>query len=107
MSFANCSQAAAVGVFNIKKGDPNYSEKLDRDKDGVACEKAGASNTSGGKPEQQKETSTGTKTETGGGTGTMLPKTGPAEVGIGGAVFLTAGLLMALAVRRRKVHFRP
>lgn len=34
----SCTQAHAMGIYNIKKGDKNYRVSLDRDKDGVACE---------------------------------------------------------------------
>ena len=36
--YANCKAAAADGRYNIPKGDPAYSSKLDRDGDGIACE---------------------------------------------------------------------
>ena len=36
--FENCKEARAKGYKNIKKGEPGYRAKLDRDKDGVACE---------------------------------------------------------------------
>ena len=36
--YPNCSTARAAGVAPIKRGDPGYSRKLDRDGDGVACE---------------------------------------------------------------------
>jgi hypothetical protein len=36
--YQNCSQAHADGRYNIPKGDPAYSPKLDRDQDGYACE---------------------------------------------------------------------
>ena len=38
-SFANCTEAFEAGVFNIQKGDSSYQDKLDRDGDGIACEK--------------------------------------------------------------------
>ena len=38
VSFANCTEARAAGYEDIKKGEPGYAPKLDRDKDGVACE---------------------------------------------------------------------
>lgn len=38
-SFANCTEAFEAGVFNIQKGDSSYQSKLDRDGDGIACEK--------------------------------------------------------------------
>lgn len=37
--FKSCKEAHAAGYYNIKKGEPAYSTKLDRDRDGVACEK--------------------------------------------------------------------
>ncbi|CAI8879777.1 micrococcal nuclease [Brevibacillus sp. IT-7CA2] len=37
--YANCSEAKAAGAAPLYRGEPGYREKLDRDKDGVACEK--------------------------------------------------------------------
>lgn len=37
--YNNCTEAKAAGAYNIKKGQPGYSAKLDKDNDGVACEK--------------------------------------------------------------------
>lgn len=37
--FNSCKEAKEAGVTNIKKGDPAYSKKLDRDGDGVACDR--------------------------------------------------------------------
>ncbi|MDQ0885928.1 micrococcal nuclease [Paenibacillus sp. V4I9] len=37
--YNNCTEAKAAGAYNIKRGEPGYSSKLDRDNDGVACEK--------------------------------------------------------------------
>ncbi|WP_426624790.1 excalibur calcium-binding domain-containing protein [Leifsonia sp. McL0607] len=36
--YANCAEARAAGAAPIFVGEPGYSTKLDRDKDGVACE---------------------------------------------------------------------
>ena len=36
--FANCSAARAAGAAPVRRGDPGYSSKLDRDGDGVGCE---------------------------------------------------------------------
>ncbi len=38
-TFANCTEAFEAGVFNIKRSDKSYQQKLDRDNDGIACEK--------------------------------------------------------------------
>ncbi len=37
--FQNCTAAFEAGVFNIKRSDSSYQSKLDRDGDGIACEK--------------------------------------------------------------------
>lgn len=37
--FANCSEAASYGYYNIPEDSPHYSPDLDSDGDGVACEK--------------------------------------------------------------------
>jgi micrococcal nuclease len=36
--YANCSEAKSAGAAPLYEGDPGYRSKLDRDKDGVACE---------------------------------------------------------------------
>jgi len=36
--FKSCKAAKAAGYSDIKKGEPGYSSKLDRDGDGIACE---------------------------------------------------------------------
>ena len=36
--YANCSEAAAAGVYNIPQDDPAYWPGGDRDGDGLACE---------------------------------------------------------------------
>lgn len=38
-TFENCTEAFDAGVFNIKRSDASYQSKLDRDGDGIACEK--------------------------------------------------------------------
>ena len=36
--YQNCSAARAAGAAPIRRGEPGYASKLDRDNDGVACE---------------------------------------------------------------------
>lgn len=36
--FANCSAARAARAAPVRRGDPGYSPRLDRDGDGVGCE---------------------------------------------------------------------
>lgn len=38
-AYANCSAARADGRSNIRRGEPGYGSHLDRDDDGVACER--------------------------------------------------------------------
>jgi hypothetical protein len=37
--FENCTAAFDAGVFDIKRNNPSYERRLDRDNDGIACEK--------------------------------------------------------------------
>lgn len=36
--YPNCAAARADGAAPVRRGDPGYSRKLDRDGDGVGCE---------------------------------------------------------------------
>jgi hypothetical protein len=38
-TFENCTEAFDAGVFDIRRSDPSYENKLDRDNDGIACER--------------------------------------------------------------------
>lgn len=37
--FANCTAARAAGAAPVRRGDPGYGPHLDRDGDGVGCER--------------------------------------------------------------------
>lgn len=37
-SFSSCAEAEANGYRDLRKGEPGYSTRLDRDGDGVACD---------------------------------------------------------------------
>ena len=37
--FKNCSAARAAGYSNMLEGEPGYARHLDRDGDGIACER--------------------------------------------------------------------
>lgn len=37
--FSNCTEARSNGYSNIRKGQAGYASHLDRDKDGIACER--------------------------------------------------------------------
>lgn len=36
--YRNCDAARAAGAAPLYRGDPGYRPKLDRDRDGIACE---------------------------------------------------------------------
>lgn len=38
-TFENCTAAFDAGVFDIRRSDPSYEQRLDRDNDGIACER--------------------------------------------------------------------
>ncbi|MFC2657116.1 MAG: excalibur calcium-binding domain-containing protein [Rothia dentocariosa] len=38
LTFQTCDDARAAGYRNMHRGAPGYSEHLDRDGDGIACE---------------------------------------------------------------------
>ncbi|MFG3245461.1 excalibur calcium-binding domain-containing protein [Streptomyces sp. NPDC048187] len=115
--FKNCTEAYDAGYSNIKKGDKHYGEHLDRDRDGVGCDKppagfvpasdqdtgdaagAGSGKDSGSAKgggdadgRQGKDTDLA---ETGGGDSTPYIAAG------GGVVVLAGGGLLLLAARRR------
>ena len=37
-AFANCAEARAAGAAPVRRGDPGYGPRLDRDNDGIGCE---------------------------------------------------------------------
>lgn len=37
--YSSCKEAKEAGAAPLREGDPGYSSKLDRDGDGIACEK--------------------------------------------------------------------
>nr|WP_271210872.1 excalibur calcium-binding domain-containing protein [Rhodococcus wratislaviensis]GLK36456.1 hypothetical protein GCM10017611_33130 [Rhodococcus wratislaviensis] len=39
VSYGSCDEVRAAGAAPIYKREPGYSTKLDRDKDGIACDK--------------------------------------------------------------------
>lgn len=38
VSYANCTEARNAGAAPVRRGDPGYSSRLDRDGDGIGCE---------------------------------------------------------------------
>ncbi|MFJ9196482.1 excalibur calcium-binding domain-containing protein [Streptomyces flaveolus] len=120
--FKNCTEAYDAGYSNIEKGDEHYGEHLDRDKDGVGCDKPPADfvpaddkGTDAG-TDTDSDTDTGTGTDKAGGQaggdqaagkqGTDLAETGGDDstpyLAAGGAAVVLAGGGLLLAARRRR-----
>ncbi|MFI1409306.1 LAETG motif-containing sortase-dependent surface protein [Streptomyces sp. NPDC020707] len=111
--FENCTEAYANGYANIVKGDDHYAEDLDRDKDGVGCDRPPA----GFVPASDQDTATDAKGGDGKdgdgkdeGTDTGRRNPDLAETGgsgatpylaAGGVTVLLAGGGVLFALRRR------
>ncbi|MFE9681554.1 excalibur calcium-binding domain-containing protein [Streptomyces sp. NPDC002701] len=109
--FQNCTEAYENGYANIAKGDEHYGANLDRDQDGVGCDKPPADFVPVGDQGGDDSPDTGTDTGTGTGTGTGKETTDLAETGgsgatpylaAGGAAVLLAGGGVLFTVRRRR-----
>lgn len=108
--FKNCTEAYKAGHSNIEKGSVHYGPHLDRDKDGVGCDKPPAdfvpaddatdegedqAEDTGQKPAEPAEQDGGNLAETGGDD--MTP-----YVAAGGAAALLAGAGVLAATRKRR-----
>ncbi|MEU6102159.1 excalibur calcium-binding domain-containing protein [Streptomyces flaveolus] len=116
--FKNCTEAYDAGYSNIEKGDEHYGAHLDRDKDGVGCDKPPAdfvpADDKGTDAGKDTDTDSGTDTGTGkagddqaaGKQGTDLAETGGDDntpyLAAGGAAVVLAGGGLLLAARRRR-----
>jgi hypothetical protein len=98
--FENCTEAYAAGHANIPAGDEHYGSHLDRDGDGIACDRPPAGFTAHDDEAAVAAEDTGKKgtdlAETGGGGDTTVYL-----AAAGSAVLLTGGALVASTRRRR------
>ena len=108
--FENCTEAYENGHANIARGDKHYGDHLDRDQDGIGCDKPPAGFVSaedeGTADEGTEDTSSGSGQEKTGQENTDLAETGgsgatPYIAGGGAAVLLAGGGLL-FTVRRRR-----
>jgi hypothetical protein len=106
VSYGNCTQAYADGVANIPRTSPSYAKHLDRDGDGVGCDKppAGFVPRLATAPHAPRTTSA-TTTHQHVQAAPRLPVTGPGEVGVAGVLLLAAGATAVGLVRRRRTRF--
>ncbi|GLP70156.1 hypothetical protein TUSST3_67770 [Streptomyces sp. TUS-ST3] len=97
--FENCTEAYAAGYANIPEGDEHYGSRLDRDGDGIGCDRPPA-DFKAHDDQAAAADDTGEKgtdlAETGGGGDTTVYL-----AAAGSAVLLTGGTLVASARRRR------
>ncbi|MFJ9672660.1 LAETG motif-containing sortase-dependent surface protein [Streptomyces sp. NPDC101221] len=111
--FKNCTEAYDAGYSDIQKGDEHYGEHLDRDKDGVGCDKPPAGFVpASDKGTEETDDAAGSGNGKNGGDeaagqeGTDLAETGGDDstpyIAAGGAVVVLAGGGLLLAVRRRR-----
>ncbi|MFF9451743.1 excalibur calcium-binding domain-containing protein [Streptomyces flaveolus] len=113
--FKNCTEAYDAGYSDIEKGDEHYGEHLDRDKDGVGCDKPPAdfvpADDKGTDAGKDTDPGTDTGTDKAGGQaagkqGTDLAETGGDDstpyLAAGGAAVVLAGGGLLLAARRRR-----
>ncbi|MDI9885887.1 excalibur calcium-binding domain-containing protein [Streptomyces sp. HNM0645] len=111
--FKNCTEAYSQGYANIPKDHPRYGPHLDRDKDGIGCDKPPADFTPATEGESgQAEAESGqaeaekTASDTSGTDETSLAETGgtsttPWIAAGGAAVVLAGGGLVAFNRKRR------
>lgn len=103
VTYAKCADAYADGRADIPIGDPAYAPKLDRDNDGVACERDQAP--AGFTPRTQPTPQPSTSATVQAGTEARLPQTGPGEVTAAGALVVVMGAVVVLAFKRRRTRF--
>ncbi|MFG3132573.1 LAETG motif-containing sortase-dependent surface protein [Streptomyces tendae] len=114
--FKNCTEAYENGYSNIKEGDEHYGEHLDRDKDGVGCDKPPAGfvpasdedtdDAAGADSGKDSGSEQGGGDEATGQQGTDLAETGGDDstpyLAAGGGIVVLAGGGLLLAARRRR-----
>ncbi|WP_405737479.1 excalibur calcium-binding domain-containing protein [Streptomyces sp. NBC_00028] len=102
--FDNCTEAYAAGYANIEKGDEHYGTHLDRDGDGVGCDRPPA----GFMPADDKAAGTDTEDKAGEKQDASddLAETGGDDttpyLAAGSVVALLAGSGVLLLTRRRR-----
>ncbi|MEV7070471.1 excalibur calcium-binding domain-containing protein [Streptomyces sp. NPDC091972] len=98
--FENCTEAYAAGYANIPEGDEHYGSHLDRDGDGIGCDRPPADFVAHDDEAAAPAEGGGEKgpdlAETGGGGDTTVYL-----AAAGSAVLLTGGALVASTRRRR------
>ncbi|SCK19811.1 excalibur calcium-binding domain-containing protein [Streptomyces sp. WMMB 322] len=109
--FKNCTAAYDAGYSNIAEGDSHYGRHLDRDGDGIGCDKPPAGFVPAKDRDKGDESGTGTGDaagETPAKTGGDLAETGGSSatpyIAAGGGLVLAAGAVVLVATRRRRAE---
>jgi hypothetical protein len=111
VTYDNCTEAYRDGIANIPRTHPSYAAHLDRDNDGIGCDKPPA----GFKPRTAAETPapakaphpiTGQRTTTAVTGQNHLPTTGPGDIGVVGGLVLAAGVAAAVLAKRKHRTFK-
>jgi LPXTG-motif cell wall-anchored protein len=109
--FKNCTEAYDAGYSNIQQGDEHYGAHLDRDKDGVGCDKPPAGFVPAGDEDSDDAAGSVSGKDSGseeaaGQQGTDLAETGGDDstpyLAAGGGIVVLAGGGLLLAARRRR-----
>lgn len=103
--FKNCTEAYENGYANIPKGDEHYAKRLDRDGDGVGCDKPPADFVPADEIEEWEDWAGSTAdsgddslAETGGNDAT------PYLIAGGAAVLISGAALVSVARKRRSTR---
>lgn len=109
--FDNCSEAYENGHADIPASSPHYGEHLDRDGDGIGCDRPPADFVPATESDTGDDSGTDTDTDDGAGTGeqgggTDLAETGGSDatpyLAAGGAAVVLLGGGVMIAARRRR-----
>jgi LPXTG-motif cell wall-anchored protein len=112
--FENCTAAYDAGFSNIAKGDRHYGKHLDRDRDGIGCDRPPKDFIPS---KDRSDEDTGSKEDSGSkgdgkGDGTEQSGAGLADTGgsgttpyiaVGGGLVLAAGAGVLVAARKRRM----
>lgn len=84
--YANCDAVRAAGKDPLYRGDPGYRAALDRDNDGIACEKRGGSggSSSGSTKSRSGDSSSSSKSDSNKSTSKSYSQIGDDDVPAGG-----------------------
>ncbi|SCK53462.1 LPXTG-motif cell wall anchor domain-containing protein [Streptomyces sp. WMMB 714] len=106
--FENCAAAYAAGYSKIAEGDEHYGKHLDRDGDGIGCDRPPAGFVPAKDRSGDGKAGGGSEDGNGGEDGGALAETGGTSatpyLATGGGLVLAAGAGVLVATRRRRTE---